>query len=97
MKKIFLVFLTLACAQVFAQEQKEEPKKKSIEELRLNLNDDGTHYIKATFLNQTWFRYADYNPGTTIISTSFLVREELLTILTHHIQTEKISSLFTMR
>ena len=59
----------LACVQVFAQEQKEEPKKKSIEELRLNLNDEGTHYIKATFLNQAWFRFADYNPGTVVLST----------------------------
>jgi hypothetical protein len=55
----------------FSQEQKEEPKKeepkKSIEELRLKLNDDGSHYIKATFMNQTWFRFADYNAGTTVL------------------------------
>lgn len=51
---------------------KEEPKKeekKSIEELRLKLNDDGSHFIKATFLNQVWLRYADYNAGTTVLST----------------------------
>lgn len=71
MKKSFLYILLLASVfRGFAQEQpKEEPKKKSIEELRLNLNDEGTHYLKATFLNQTWFRYADYNPGTTVLTT----------------------------
>src|SRR5258706_5581294 len=75
MKKIFLFFLMLACVKGFAQEQKEEPKKedqpkKPIEELRLKLNDDGSHYIKATFSNQTWFRYADYNAGTTVLGDS---------------------------
>lgn len=72
MKSIFLFFLMLACVKGFAQDQKEEPKKedqpkKSIEELRLKLNEDGSHYIKATFSNQTWFRYADYNAGTTVL------------------------------
>jgi len=71
MKKSILLFVVLAGLKGFAQEQpKEEPKKetkKAIEELRLSLNDDGTHYIKATFLNQAWFRYADYNPGTTVL------------------------------
>src|SRR5258707_8029937 len=75
MKKIFLFFLMLACVKGFAQEQKEEPKKedqpkKPIEELRLKLNEDGSHYIKATFSNQTWFRYADYNAGTTVLGDS---------------------------
>jgi hypothetical protein len=74
MKKSFLFILLLALAfRGLAQEQpKEEPKKeekKPIEELRLNLNGEGTHFIKATFLNQTWFRYADYNPGTTVLTT----------------------------
>src|SRR5882724_8984988 len=80
MKRIIFLFLVLASIKSFAQElpkeepkkeepKKEEPKKKSIEELRLNLNDDGTHYIKATFMNQTWFRFAEYNPGTTVLTT----------------------------
>src|SRR6267154_224594 len=74
MKKTFLYTLLLAYSvRGFAQEQlKEEPKvepKKEIEELRLKLNDDGSHYIKATFLNQAWFRYADYNPGTTVLGS----------------------------
>src|SRR5258708_39824798 len=75
MKKSFLyVLLLVSSFRGFAKEQpKVEPSaeagKKPIEELRLKLNEDGSHYIKATFLNQTWFRYADYNPGTTVLTT----------------------------
>ncbi|HTJ52192.1 MAG TPA: hypothetical protein VL443_22175 [Cyclobacteriaceae bacterium] len=46
----------------------EQPKPKStantIDELKLKLNDDGSHFIKATFSNQVWFRFNDSNPGT---------------------------------
>lgn len=35
-------------------------------ELKFNLSDDGTHYVKATFLNQIWVRYNQSNPGTTV-------------------------------
>lgn len=36
------------------------------QEIRLNLSKDGTQYIKATFLNQTWIRLNQSNPGTTV-------------------------------
>lgn len=35
-------------------------------ELRLKLNEDGSEYIKATFLNQTWVRWTQNNPGTLV-------------------------------
>ncbi|GAA4437440.1 hypothetical protein GCM10023188_31640 [Pontibacter saemangeumensis] len=35
-------------------------------ELRYNLSEDGSKYIKATFLNQVWLRWTDNNSGTTI-------------------------------
>lgn len=38
-------------------------------ELRYNLNESGTHYFKATFLNQTWIRFNESNPGTTVMGT----------------------------
>lgn len=44
-----------------------QDKPKEIEELRLKLNEDGSHFIKATFLNQTWFRFNQSNPGTTVL------------------------------
>jgi hypothetical protein len=33
---------------------------------KLYLNQDDSHYVKATFLTQAWTRYQFYNPGTTI-------------------------------
>lgn len=33
---------------------------------KLYLNEDGSNYVKATFLTQAWFRHMNYNPGTTI-------------------------------
>jgi hypothetical protein len=39
----------------------------TVEEMKLKLNEDGSHYLKWTFLNQVWLRYNDSNPGTTIM------------------------------
>jgi len=36
-------------------------------ELKYNLNASGSHFFKATFLNQTWLRYDQSNPGTTVL------------------------------
>ncbi len=35
-------------------------------ELKHYLNKDSTEYVKLTFLNQTWVRYAQNNPGSTV-------------------------------
>lgn len=35
--------------------------------MRLKLNEDGSHYLKWTFLNQIWLRYNDSNPGSTVL------------------------------
>ncbi|GAB3994101.1 hypothetical protein GCM10028807_31060 [Spirosoma daeguense] len=37
-------------------------------ELKYNLNESGSHFFKVTFLNQTWLRFNESNPGTTVIS-----------------------------
>lgn len=37
-----------------------------INELRLDLNTDGSHFVKATFTNQTWVRHTATNPGSTV-------------------------------
>lgn len=34
--------------------------------LKFNLNESGSHFFQATFLNQTWLRYNQSNPGTTV-------------------------------
>jgi hypothetical protein len=36
-------------------------------DIRYPLNPSGSHYIKATFLNQTWLRLNNSNPGTTVM------------------------------
>lgn len=36
-------------------------------ELKYNLNASGSHFFKATFLNQTWLRFNQSNPGSTVV------------------------------
>ncbi len=55
MKKYLIIFLFLP---IFLSAQSNE--------LKLKLSEDGDKYIKATFLNQTWARYNQSNPGTTV-------------------------------
>ncbi|MEQ1584690.1 MAG: hypothetical protein ABL895_02335 [Cyclobacteriaceae bacterium] len=64
MNRIF-ASLAFLCIVNFSQAQE---KSKEINELKLNLNDEGSHYIKATFLNQVWLRYNDSNPGTHVLN-----------------------------
>ena len=37
------------------------------EELKWNLSPDGNRYWKVTFLNQTWLRFNQSNPGTLVL------------------------------
>ncbi len=36
------------------------------DQLKFSLNNDGSHYIKATFVNQAWIRYTNVNPGSAV-------------------------------
>ncbi|HMJ71290.1 MAG TPA: hypothetical protein VK508_20480 [Cyclobacteriaceae bacterium] len=66
MKRLIHVsILASFCVTAFAQDQPKPEPKKEITELRLNLNEEGSHYIKGTFSNQVWFRFNQSNPGTT--------------------------------
>jgi hypothetical protein len=38
-----------------------------VTEMKLNLNESGSRFLKWTFLNQAWLRYNDSNPGTTVL------------------------------
>jgi hypothetical protein len=58
-----LIGMVLVCFWVIAEAQ-DQPEKQ-INQLRVNLNEDGSHYVKATFLNQVWLRFNQSNPGTT--------------------------------
>ncbi|MDZ7649113.1 MAG: hypothetical protein U5K54_19175 [Cytophagales bacterium] len=57
--------LVLLCLSLSAQAQ-ENPKE--ITEMKLNLNDEGSHYVKATFLNQVWLRFNQSNPGSQVMN-----------------------------
>ena len=58
----FLGLAPLAQAQQLTPNEAAIPKT----ELRYDLSPDGSKYIKATFLNQTWLRWNESNPGTTV-------------------------------
>jgi hypothetical protein len=61
MKKLFLLVLTIGFfSSAIGQ-------TKPVEELKLNLNESGSNYLKWTFLNQTWLRFNESNPGTTVL------------------------------
>lgn len=38
-------------------------------EFKIAFNEDATHYVKLTFLNQVWLRYNESNPGSTVYDT----------------------------
>lgn len=59
MKKIVFAVCMLAAGVLRAQTKPDR-------ELKMNLNDSGTHYLKATFTGQIWARYNQSNPGTTV-------------------------------
>lgn len=71
MKKVFfLVLLSIQLTTGWSQVAKDSVKERiTIPELKVNFNKSGTHYFKGTFLAQTWLRYSDFNPGTTIDGT----------------------------
>ncbi len=75
-KTYFILALSLFSfpAFTFAQMQTDSiaPTRKinkSPKELKFSFNEDGSHYVKFTFLNQIWARYNDSNPGTTVFGT----------------------------
>ena len=63
-KKIIILFwVVLTPFFIFGQ----SGNSSTVEEMRLKLNEDGSHYLKWTFMNQVWLRYNDSNPGTTVL------------------------------
>jgi hypothetical protein len=63
--KVILLIFFVACEVCYSQ---DTPGEKT--ELRLKLNENGSRYIKATFLNQIWVRYNQSNPGTMVLNES---------------------------
>ncbi len=69
--QITVILIALGCMNSFGQQVEPSAPPKSnantIEEMKLKLNDDGSHYLKVTFLNQVWLRYNQSNDGTTAL------------------------------
>lgn len=42
------------------------PHAQGVKDGRIFLNEEGSNYFKTTLLVQSWVRYQEYNPGTTI-------------------------------
>jgi hypothetical protein len=58
---LYLLMTCLGTAQVWAQGSEEYGSG-----LKLNLNDDGSKYVRFIIWNQIWARYTDNNPGTIV-------------------------------
>ena len=56
--------ITLVIFSILTGVQAQNTPDKSA--LKYNLNESGSHYFQATFLNQVWLRYNQSNPGSTI-------------------------------
>lgn len=68
--KAFALLAALALSQfTLAQEQLPKTENNFFKDRKFYLNEDGSNYVKLTFLAQLWLRNADYNPGTTINGT----------------------------
>ena len=67
MKKNIITVLFCMAAPLCAVLAQTSSPSNAMEEMRLKLNEDGSHYLKWTFLNQVWLRYNDSNPGTTVM------------------------------
>lgn len=66
MKFMLLPAIAMPFMAVNAIAQPAAEQKKPLTELKLNLSEDGSKYVKATFLNQTWVRWNQSNPGTLV-------------------------------
>jgi hypothetical protein len=62
MKRIFLL---IGVSLLFAYQSTAQTKE--VSEMKVKLNEEGSHYLKATFLNQVWLRFDQSNPGTRVL------------------------------
>jgi len=60
---VMAFFLAITYSKGQTNDSESNPEKKN---LVFDLNEDGSHFVRATFLNQVWMRYTANNPGTTV-------------------------------
>jgi len=61
---IFILGVVILNTQVFGQSSNNRFK----DGLKLYLNSDSTHFLKATLVSQVWLRYNQNNPGSTVFN-----------------------------
>lgn len=61
---VCLVFFITYSVTTWAQTSPSTSPASKKKELRFQLNEDGSHYVKGTFLNQIWLRNTWTNPGS---------------------------------
>jgi hypothetical protein len=71
MRSVSIVFLLLlsVCTQAQVAQEAASPAPPPSPEkdaLKINLNEDGSHYFQFTVMNQTWVRFNENNPYTTV-------------------------------
>lgn len=62
-----IVMILFSSSFAFGQAATAQPSTNKVEEMKLNLNEGGSHFLKWTFMNQVWLRYNDSNPGTMVL------------------------------
>ncbi len=68
-RRIIFSWILIFIIAVSASAQTKNVPYAESKEFKLKFNEDGTHYVKLTFLNQVWLRYNESNPGTTVFGT----------------------------
>lgn len=66
MRFVFLLVLFGLSTNALTQASKSDSSRTVLPELKWKLNPSGSNYLKATFLAQTWARYSELNPGSTV-------------------------------
>lgn len=57
------------CSGLVGMCQMNAQQSSFLKDRKIPLDEDGSNFVKFTFLTQAWFRAAEYNPGTTIDGT----------------------------
>lgn len=72
MKKYFFIFIIgiFYTHHLFSQVVKNSNNPLLKDGMYFRLNEEGTHYIRMTFLNQTWIRFNESNPGSTVFGNA---------------------------
>lgn len=62
----FSGLMALLLPQNIKAQESVKQENNFFKDRKFYLNEDGSNFVKFTFMTQAWIRAADYNPGTTI-------------------------------